>query len=145
MKENEFLTTSQVAEKLGVSLRRVQALIADGRLPSMQIGREHLIKESDIKLVENRTVGRPSSKLKGYVSDYGNLLYKVEFQTGLQQLRGYGNPAPEFKPFSVVIDKSGDVPKFDWKHKPETNIEKFELDGLELVEEFIEKQQSTDK
>lgn len=62
MKENEFLTTTQVAEKLGVSLRRVQALIADGRLPSMQIGREHLIKESDVKLVENRTVGRPKKE-----------------------------------------------------------------------------------
>ncbi len=59
MTKENLLTTPQVAERLGVTVRRVQALIKDGRLPSQQYGRDHLIKESDLKLVENRKPGRP--------------------------------------------------------------------------------------
>ena len=59
MKKDNILTTPEVAERLGVSIRRVQALISAGRLPSQQYGREHLIKESDLKLVEVRKRGRP--------------------------------------------------------------------------------------
>lgn len=55
----DFLTTNQVAEKLGVSLRRVQALVTSGRLPAQKIGRDYLIREKDLKLVEERKVGRP--------------------------------------------------------------------------------------
>ena len=54
-----YLTTPQVAELLGVTPRRVLALIKDGRLPSQQFGRDHLIRESDLKLVANRKPGRP--------------------------------------------------------------------------------------
>lgn len=59
-----FLTTKEVAEKLGVSVGRVQQLIAEGRLPATKIGQTNLVKESDLKLVENRKTGRPP-KLKG--------------------------------------------------------------------------------
>ncbi len=54
-----MLTTNEVAERLNVSMRRVRALIEAGRLPSMQFGRDHLIKESDLKLVAERKPGRP--------------------------------------------------------------------------------------
>lgn len=64
MGEETLLTTPQVAERLGVTVRRVQALIKDGRLPSQQFGRDHLIKESDLKLVENRKPGRPRKEAK---------------------------------------------------------------------------------
>ncbi|MDQ3132858.1 MAG: helix-turn-helix domain-containing protein [Acidobacteriota bacterium] len=60
MMEKELLTTREVAEKLGVSLRRVRALIEAGKLPSQQYGRDHLIKESDLELVKDRKAGRPS-------------------------------------------------------------------------------------
>jgi excisionase family DNA binding protein len=56
---NRMLTTPKVAERLGVTTRRVLALIKAGRLPSQQFGRDHLIKESDLKLVEDRKRGRP--------------------------------------------------------------------------------------
>ena len=56
----EMLTTKDVAERLKVSQARVRALIQAGRLPSQQFGRDHLIKEEDLKLVENRKPGRPS-------------------------------------------------------------------------------------
>ncbi len=60
MADEILLTTPQVAERLGVSVRRVQALIHDGRLPSQQFGRDHLIRESDLTLVADRKPGRPS-------------------------------------------------------------------------------------
>ena len=59
MEEENYLTTPQVAERLGVSIRRVQALIKAGRLPSKQFGREHLIREEDLALVAERKTGRP--------------------------------------------------------------------------------------
>lgn len=65
----DLLTTRQAAERLGISLRRVRALIEAGRLPSKQYGRDHLIRERDLELVANRKPGRPpkagSKKGKG--------------------------------------------------------------------------------
>jgi excisionase family DNA binding protein len=55
-----FLTTKEVAEKLGVSVGRVQQFIAEGRLPATKIGQTNLVKESDLKLVKDRKTGRPS-------------------------------------------------------------------------------------
>ncbi len=55
-----FLTTKEVAEKLGVSVGRVQQFIAEGRLPATKIGQTNLVKQSDLKLVEDRKTGRPS-------------------------------------------------------------------------------------
>lgn len=59
----ELLTTKEVAEKLGVSIRRIQAMITEKSLPATKIGRDYVIKESDLSLVKNRKVGRPK-KLK---------------------------------------------------------------------------------
>ncbi len=66
-----LLTTNEVAERLGVTVPRVHALIRVGRLPAEKMGRDYFIKEEDLKLVENRKVGRPpkqataTSKKKG--------------------------------------------------------------------------------
>jgi excisionase family DNA binding protein len=57
-----YLTTQEAAEKLSVSVRRVVALINAGNLPSSRIGRSHVIKESDLKLVEDRKPGRPAKE-----------------------------------------------------------------------------------
>jgi excisionase family DNA binding protein len=57
--ENIFLSVAEAAEKLGVSRGRVNKLISEGRLPAQRIGRAYAIKESDLKLVENRQTGRP--------------------------------------------------------------------------------------
>ncbi len=59
-----FLTTKQVAGKLGVSVGRVQQFIAEGRLPATKIGQTNLVKESDLKLVQNRKTGRPPKSKK---------------------------------------------------------------------------------
>ncbi len=55
-----FLTTKEVAERLGVSVGRIQQFIAEGRLPATKIGQTNLVKETDLKLVGDRKTGRPS-------------------------------------------------------------------------------------
>jgi excisionase family DNA binding protein len=59
-----FLTTKEVAERLGVKVRMVQLLIQSGRLPAQKFGRDYMIKPQDLKLVENRKVGRPKKSSK---------------------------------------------------------------------------------
>lgn len=53
------LTTNEAAERLGVTVRRVNDLITSGRLPATRFGRAYMIRESDLKLVEHRQPGRP--------------------------------------------------------------------------------------
>jgi excisionase family DNA binding protein len=57
---NGLLTTLQAAKKLGVTAGRVRQMIVDGQLPATKMGRDNFIKESDLKLVEGRKVGRPA-------------------------------------------------------------------------------------
>jgi excisionase family DNA binding protein len=54
-----LLTTNEVAGRLGVTVKRVQAMIRDGRLPAEKLGRDYVIKEQDLKLVADRKPGRP--------------------------------------------------------------------------------------
>jgi excisionase family DNA binding protein len=46
-----LLNTAQVAERLGISVRRVRALIAEGTLKAHQLGREYAIEESALASV----------------------------------------------------------------------------------------------
>jgi excisionase family DNA binding protein len=55
----KLLSTSEVADRLGVSVLRVQQLIWAGRLPAQKVGRDYIINEPDLKLVEYRKPGRP--------------------------------------------------------------------------------------
>lgn len=59
MKGTGYLTTREVAEKLGVTVGRVQQFIAEGRLPSIKVGRDRFILESDLVLLSGRKTGRP--------------------------------------------------------------------------------------
>jgi excisionase family DNA binding protein len=55
-----LLTTRQAAERLGISIPRVHQLINEGRLPAEKVGRDYVIREEDLKLVEDRPkAGRP--------------------------------------------------------------------------------------
>jgi excisionase family DNA binding protein len=54
-----LLTTRQVAERLEISIPRIHQLINEGRLIAEKVGRDYVIREEDLKLVENRKVGRP--------------------------------------------------------------------------------------
>ena len=59
-----LISSKEAAEKLGLSLRRVQALITDGRLPAQKIGNSYVVNEKDLELVKERTPGRPKNSQK---------------------------------------------------------------------------------
>lgn len=55
----QILTTKDAAERLGVTETRIRQFILEGRLPAQKFGRQHLIREEDLKLVAERKTGRP--------------------------------------------------------------------------------------
>lgn len=59
---DDYLTTTQAGEHLGISRRRVLQLIHNGRLPAVRVGTDFFIKPNDLKLVAVRTPGRPPTK-----------------------------------------------------------------------------------
>lgn len=59
-----LLTTPEVAKKLGVTVSRVQALIAEHRLPTQKIGRDFMVREEDLVLVSARQPGRTPAQLQ---------------------------------------------------------------------------------
>lgn len=55
-----YLTLKEVSERLDVSEGRIRQLVADGRLPTVKVGKSNLVKESDLQLVsERKRTGRP--------------------------------------------------------------------------------------
>lgn len=55
-----LISTREAAEKLDLSIRRVQALITSGRLPAQKIGNSYVVREKDLEFVRERIPGRPS-------------------------------------------------------------------------------------
>jgi excisionase family DNA binding protein len=61
----KLLSTVEVASELGVTIGRVQQLIWAGLLPAQKVGRDYVINEDDLKLVQSRPkVGRPPKKIE---------------------------------------------------------------------------------
>jgi excisionase family DNA binding protein len=60
----ELLTTEQVAAELGVSRRRVQALITAGRLPATRYGHVLLVHRRHLTGVRDRKPGRPRTSVR---------------------------------------------------------------------------------
>ena len=46
------LTTKEAGERLGISASRVRQLVLNKRLPAMKAGRDLLIRDEDLELVE---------------------------------------------------------------------------------------------
>lgn len=61
-----FVTAQEAAKLIGVSKRRVIAMVAAGQLPAQSIGTQGmlLIARADLKLVKNRKPGRPKGSTK---------------------------------------------------------------------------------
>lgn len=57
-----IITSKQAATRLGVTPRRVGALIAAGRLPATKLGRDWLIAEEALALVAERCPGNHSGR-----------------------------------------------------------------------------------
>jgi excisionase family DNA binding protein len=56
---SQTLTTKDAADRLGVTPARVRQMILSGQLPAEKFGRDLVIKEEDLRLVQNRPIGRP--------------------------------------------------------------------------------------
>lgn len=57
----KLLNTAGAAESLGVSVRRVRQLIAEGKLSAYRIGRDYAIEEAALSAVTvYRRAGRPA-------------------------------------------------------------------------------------
>ncbi|MFN0088559.1 MAG: helix-turn-helix domain-containing protein [Blastocatellia bacterium] len=54
------ITTKEAAERLGITQRRINALIKAGKLPAQIFGGSWMIEEKDLALVADRKPGRPS-------------------------------------------------------------------------------------
>lgn len=96
---NSLISTKEAAKKLSISVRRVQALIADGRLPAEKIGNSFVIKESDLRLVNGRTNGRPCNGTKVEQKEWGEILAKYigclkglppDLSTNPKYMEGFG-------------------------------------------------------
>jgi len=59
---NDLLTTSEVADIVGLSDARIRQLIYAKILPSTKIGNMNLVKRDDLQLLDNRKQGRPKKK-----------------------------------------------------------------------------------
>ena len=59
IENKKYLTTAEVAGRLGVSTTRVRQLISAGRLRSIKIVRDLYMEESWLEPVYHRKVGRP--------------------------------------------------------------------------------------
>jgi excisionase family DNA binding protein len=55
----KLLSSTEAAERLGLSVARVQTFIWEGRLPAVKVGRSYAIDEDDLKLLADRKLGRP--------------------------------------------------------------------------------------
>ncbi|HVF46486.1 MAG TPA: excisionase family DNA-binding protein [Pyrinomonadaceae bacterium] len=68
---NSLIGTKEAAIRLGISMRRVQALIAAGRLPAEKVGNSFAIKEADLKKVNGRKNGKPAADRAGFGASQG--------------------------------------------------------------------------
>jgi excisionase family DNA binding protein len=57
---DELLTTADVAEKLGLTVRAVQKMIEAGRLQAKRVGRDYIISAASLDNIERKSrAGRP--------------------------------------------------------------------------------------
>ncbi len=96
---NSFITTKSAAERLNISVRRVQALIASGKLPAEKVGNCFVIKGADLKKLGGRKNGRPSNGTKSLEKDWSSLIRKYagclkdlppDLSTNSKYLEGFG-------------------------------------------------------
>ena len=60
MSDEGYISTSEAANRLGITRQRVLQLIEAGRLPAKLFANVYMIRAVDLKLVEDRKPGRPS-------------------------------------------------------------------------------------
>ncbi len=61
----KWLTTKEVAAKVGLTYVRINQLIKSGILPAEKRGRDYFIRESDVEIIEQRPETRGRKKKAG--------------------------------------------------------------------------------
>ncbi len=59
-----YITTAEMARRLGVHRNRAVVLCREQRLPAVKVGGSYLIRPEDLYLVEDRRPGRPRKVTK---------------------------------------------------------------------------------
>ena len=62
LEDDMAMTTDEAADYLGVSVRRVRAMIGSGMLPAEREGRGYKIRRTDLRRMPRRPVGRPRTR-----------------------------------------------------------------------------------
>lgn len=94
---NSLLSTREAAKRLNVSVRRVQALIAAGKIPASKIGNSFAIRELDLNGASVRKNGRPNGT-KPPEKDWNAILDEIigsvsigpDLSTNKKHMEGYG-------------------------------------------------------
>ena len=55
----ELLTTTEAADRLGLTVRAVQKMIEGGRLEARKVGRDYLIAPGALENITKQAAGRP--------------------------------------------------------------------------------------
>ena len=97
---NSFIGTKEAANRLKVSIRRVQALIFDGRLPAQKIGNSYAIDVADLGRVNGRKNGRtPKAPAERTQEEWDAILDKIlgsvslgpsDLSTNKKYMKDYG-------------------------------------------------------
>jgi excisionase family DNA binding protein len=96
----KLLTTPEAASKLGVTVSRVQALIAEHRLPAQKLGRDFMVREEDLRLVSARQAGRTPARIQ--------LDYWTAFAEYLRRRKSFLNPPdPKAQRYMVLETTRG--------------------------------------
>lgn len=78
MIENEFISTIEAAQILGVSRVTVFNMVKDGRLKAKKVGRNYIIRRRDLgdifKNLSSKEKQKTSSAVKRVVHDYSETL-----------------------------------------------------------------------
>lgn len=59
MTDEEYISTNEAAEQLGISRQRILQLIDDGRLDAKKFANVYMIRRASLTNVEDRKPGRP--------------------------------------------------------------------------------------
>ncbi len=63
MKADEFISTNDAAQHLGITRQRVLQLIKHDRLKAEKFANVYMIRRADLAAVEDRPQGRPPTKV----------------------------------------------------------------------------------
>lgn len=118
----ELISTKETAERLGISISRVQAMIRDARLPAHRMGRDWFIREEDLALVSDRKPGRPKKtegegETKPVIDAEPEIFRPLTHQERLQAEIQAHQDALAFKPIVAAEMKADDVVKTPAKSK----------------------------